>query len=495
MQFPEIQKRLMSSMGHGSISILWYLALGLVASIAANLIAFFVTAAGHVDKAVLGPLRPPLSLVLAFLFFCVGAGFYNRRRLSEHVRPYLPHAQSGLHIVSILVALPAFLEILRIFLFMFLDYWPTDFPSYFYAGVALARDQNPYDAELLTELAGRKVFPYLYPPFLAGCLRFVSAVPLEVAVSLWQCCNVLALFGSIYFSLRLAAPSSDSAKAAAIIAGVITPLGLPFYITAQHGSSSMIVAFLLILFFERLHSKKDTAAGIALALAAVIKALPVVFIAYLVVKGRGKALLWTLLSGSALLACSLLVAGWDHHIHFLTDVTVNVGYAVKSDLGFDASFHPANQSINGFFGVYLGATDTPLKAIISSISVLLLLPVLWLLLKRRTNVSQDAVLLTLLMLLLSPITWIHHMVIVIAAATIFAARLVEGAWRLRFWPIVPLAFAVILANDLGRPIMPITFFPLLSHSRLFALLALYSYALVCVINSPAATEEHLLPLR
>ncbi|MCP4602170.1 MAG: DUF2029 domain-containing protein [Proteobacteria bacterium] len=436
-------------------------------------IAWLAVLVGKVDKFVIGPLLPPLAISISFVLFLLSAVAMNRRRIVTLFDAFLSPEEKGLRAIVIIAAVFASYEILRIFLFMFIDYWPTDMPSYHYAGLALKQGTDPYNPSNLTELAGNRVFPYLYPPLLAILWIPFAELPLEIVLVFWQIVTLAALAGSMALCLRLAEPSTSTSRAAALVCTLLLPLGHPFYEAARHGSVSVVFAFLLILFFERLAKRRDRSAGIVLALACGIKALPALLLFYLILKRRFKALLTAMIAGTVLLGASVLIAGWEVHWRFITDVIPEIGYGVHSELGFDPTFHPQNQSLNGFVTLVICAAKSGCSLVVIALCLLFIAPLAWLCAKRPTIDGAEASAIVITLLLISPITWFHHLVLLLLPGVVLATCVVQSSWRPKLWPVAAVAFAVIMAHDFGRPVMPVRFFVFWSHARFFMLLLLY----------------------
>ncbi len=447
----------------------------LVFSIAAGTgIAWIATHFGRVDRAVIGPLLPPLAISMSFALIIFGVAAVHRRRLFSWFDSFIPPEEKGHRAIVLIVAAASGYEIVRIFLFMFLDYWPTDLPSYHYAGLALAREMNPYDATVLTDLAGKRVFPYVYPPLVAILWMPLSEFPIEIVFSLWQTLSLSALIASMMLCVRLTEPRTTVARTAVSIGVFIVPLGYPFYMAAHHGSISVLFTFLILLFFERLSRGKDVSAGAVLALLCGIKALPALLLLYLLLKRRFLAIVSTLVAGTMLLGASVLVAGFDVHWEFVTEVVPEIGYSLHSGLGFDPTFHPENQSINGFMSRVVFAGQAGVSAVVVAVCLVFAAPVAWIVAKKREIGAEEASAVIIALLLVSPITWFHHLVLLLLPAVVLASRITDGFWRPRWWPLVALAFAAILAHDLGRPVMPVKLFVLWSHIRFFMLVFLYA---------------------
>jgi len=450
----------------------FYATMVLTSVVLGGVLAWFAIRYGTVDPKVAGPLFLPLAITYSFVFLGLGVGIFHYRGILSWLDRYLPPDEKGLRALVIIVAVAAGYETLRLCLFDFLGYYPTDLPSYHYASRALLLRIDPYIDRNLEELAGgMHVFPYVYPPFLALLWMPLAKLPIEQVAAVWQVISLAALIGSLILSIRLARPYTSDARAAALVVALLLPLGLPAYVNFHHGAVSAVFTFLIVLFFERLARGKDRTAGIVLAIACGIKVLPVILLLYLAIKKRWRALGVTLAVGAALVLVSVLVLGWKVHWRFI--VAPQLGYSVHSNLGYDAVFHPENQSINGFMSRVVCGHTAGCSMMIALLCLMTAVAVGWFAGKRREIDGVEAAAVILAVLLISPITWFHHLLLVMVPAVVLAARVTEGSWRPRWWPLTALAVGALLAHDFGRPIMAIRGFVPLANIRFGMLVFLY----------------------
>ena len=183
------------------------------------------------------------------------------------------------------------------------------------------------------------------------------------------------------FCVRLARPRRRGTRGRARL-GVAATVRSPSFFVAHHGAISGVFVFLLLLFFERLQRGRERTAGVVLAIACGIKVLPVLLLPYLALKRRWRALIAAVAAGTILLAMSILVTGWRIHWEFITQIAPQVGYATHSGLGFDAVYHPENQSLNGFLS-RLVCPDGGCGILIGLACLAVVLPVAWRVSRRR----------------------------------------------------------------------------------------------------------------
>jgi hypothetical protein len=135
-----------------------------------------------------------------------------------------------------------------------------------------------------------------------------------------------------------------AAAAAAALLIVSTPFGQAI----RAGQASIPVLFLVVLFGRALWRRREVEAGIWLALVTGIKLFPILFVPYLVILRRWRALAAFAAAGFALLAFSVTVAGIDAHVRFY--------HLMRDYMGYSTTLI-SNQSITGFLFRLADATS------------------------------------------------------------------------------------------------------------------------------------------
>ncbi len=465
--------------GWGSRTAAAAIHIGVVAAAVAlgTLFAWLATTFGIVDRKIVGSLLAPLAIVSSAELIALGLGALHRRRVIGWLDRNLLPSDPALRVMSILALIAVGYEIVRTGLFAFVGYPLTDLPSYHYASLSLLDRIDPYVAKHLEAYAGHHVFPYVYPPFLALLWMPMARLPFEVVAAIFLVVSLAALAGSFVLAIRLAAPATPAARAATLIAALLLALGLPAYVNAHHGAVSSIFTCLLFLFFDRLQKGKDRQAGAVLAIACGIKVLPVILLLYLAAKRRWRPLVATLAVGASLLLVSVVVLGWRVHWRFITDIAPQLGYAVHSTLGYDAIYHPENQSINGFMSRVVCGGRPGCSVLIVLLCLAAAVPIGLAAWRRRDADPAETGAVLLALLLVSPLTWIHHLLLLALPILVMTARVVEGSWRPVWWPFIALAAAVIEVHDFGKPVAAITGFVPLQNIKFAMIVFLYAASL------------------
>jgi alpha-1,2-mannosyltransferase len=451
------------------------------------LIGWLATTWAEPDPRVIGPLLPPLAISFAFVSFAAGLVWIHRREIGAAFDLFLPPPEKALRAVVLLIATLSAYETFRLYLFHFLGFWPTDLPSYHYASLALRHGLDPYVLANLAVPDKQVVFPYVYPPLLALLWTPLTYLPIEDVSAIWQILSLVAVAASLVLCIRLAHPISAGARAAALVAALLLPLGLPSSVAAHHGAISTVFVFLLLLFFERLQRGRDRTAGVVLAIACGIKVLPVLLLPYLVLKRRWRVLIAAAAAGAFLLTVSVLIVGWRIHWEFLTQIAPQIGYAAHSSLGFDAVYYPENQSLNGFLSrLFCPGGGCGIAIAIACLAAAL--PVAWRVGRRREIDGAELALVSLVLLIVSPITWIHHLVLLHLPAIVLAVFVADGRWRPRAWWLAAAALVAIQVHDSGRVVIAVKGFVPWADQRLLMLLALYVAFLHIELHRTAEAE-------
>jgi alpha-1,2-mannosyltransferase len=174
------------------------------------------------------------------------------------------------------------------------------FLGYVQVGEAVLQGHAPY--------GGGLSIINTWPPFflfIGAGLAWLARLSLLGMLFLWQVVGVLAIWGTLKLCARLYLPGGDRvtfwpcyADAYSFVsAGILVPFVMMarlFQEHVQHTQINVQVLFLVLLAFVWFRERHPAAGGLALALAASVKAVPVAFVAYLVYKRAWRETAWTL---------------------------------------------------------------------------------------------------------------------------------------------------------------------------------------------------------
>lgn len=238
--------------------------------------------------------------------------------------------------------------------------------------------------------------PFTYPPIAAVLMVPLALVPLGLAVAAWTVLCVLALGAVLRLALLSRGWSATPTTVAVLTGGALA--SEPVWATLAFGQVNL---FLLLAVLVDLLAVRGRARGVLIGIAAAIKLTPLLFIAYLVLRGEWRA------AGTAIaafLAC--------HLVGFV--VLPEASAAYFGGVAFDPNRvggvpFASNQSVLGVLTRMGGAEpSTAVWFVVAGAlaGVVLLLAVR----VSHTDALLGAGLAGLAMLVASPISWSHHWV-------------------------------------------------------------------------------------
>lgn len=327
----------------------------------------------------------------------------------------------------------ACLAVLQYHVANFLLRYPTDLPSFLLAARAMAAGQDFYDPQVIATFADagasrRAVYPYLYLPFYAVLLWPLSLLPLATGHAFFLIFNALLWPLLVYLCLRLIeTPRHLRAPLAAVLL-IAVPSFFPAIQTLHHGSPSLLVAVLVVAVLVLEREDRSWWAGLLLALAMLIKIIPVILIPYFLMRRRHRILLSATIAATVMMGASLAIAGLGPHLHWLTEMAPGLSSGGHTASFFEPGCHPENQSLTGVFCNLLGASSSSSSALSSATRALVVL-LAGLALWRREHPAIDRLegaLVTVSIMMASTITWFHHMTMMLLPALTLIVVGAEG---------------------------------------------------------------------
>lgn len=306
---------------------------------------------------------------------------------------------------------------------------PTDLEIYRWGGGLLLSGDSLYAG-----VNAERGLAFTYPPFAAVLFTVLAVVPLSLAGIGWAGLSVAAATRScVLLGRRLGA---DTRQVAVSTAGLLGCLAVwePTSATLGYGQINFFLLWLVVE--DRFGSVPERFAGALTGLAAGIKVVPGIFIAYDLVTGRRRP--------AAVATCA-----------FLATVVASAAVAFSdtarywSVLVFDAPrtggpWYSGNQSVLGALARLSGEwPSTPVWiAICATLTGLgLTVAARW---HRRGYPVLGVGLVALVMLLAAPITWSHHWV----WALLLVAGLVEARRERVGAPVLVVALVIVLSSRL-----------------------------------------------
>ena len=164
------------------------------------------------------------------------------------------------------------------------------FASYVDVGETVLQGGDPYGPQFTT-------WPPIntWPPFflfIAAGLALLARVSLAATLLLWQVGCLAAIWGTSRLLARLVDEEPPPFASAATLVPVLMTARL-FQEHLQHTQVNLYLLLLVVLAFVLFRRRRDAWGGLALAVAASAKALPIVFLPYLLYKRAWRAAAWT----------------------------------------------------------------------------------------------------------------------------------------------------------------------------------------------------------
>jgi len=158
------------------------------------------------------------------------------------------------------------------------------FTGYTQVGEVVLQGGDPYGLPINT-----------WPPFflfLAAGLALLSRVSLPIALLLWQLGSVATVWGSCRLMARLVGEEPAPFTSSAVLVPVLMTARL-LQEHLQHTQINLYVMFLVLLAFYLFQRRREPLGGLALATATSLRAVPLLFLPYLLYKRAWRAAAWT----------------------------------------------------------------------------------------------------------------------------------------------------------------------------------------------------------
>lgn len=290
----------------------------------------------------------------------------------------------------------------------------------------------------LAAAAGIKVYtaPYRYPPLTAQLVYPLTWLPGRVAGLIWLLLTALALLASARQLGKLAVTAQGPALAYLLLLGYVPPL------TVMHaGQVNAFVLLAIVLGMVALARSRSVLAGIAFAVAAHLKLMPVALCFYLPWRKQWRA---TLAAAVALVGLLLTAP-----LLFTPDILARYAenfFAVTEGARVVSS--PTNQSLAGFWGRTLPMLDVDTIYQIYLLAALVLLvatvAVCWPMRTLPPTWKLEVGLIVCAILLLPPYTLYHMLLLLLVPLVV----VVEMLWSERRWALLLLVLVLVVATNL-----------------------------------------------
>jgi hypothetical protein len=331
---------------------------------------------------------------------------------------------------------------------------------------------------------------YKYPPLFALTLWPLARVPFVPALQIWRVVQLLLLAASVWLLARTYRFDRNLWLWASLILVLMNfrPLGD----TVAYGQVDIMLLLLIVGSWVALRQDHDWAAGLLLALAAMLKLYPAFLVLFFVARRRWRALLAFAVGLVALAGLSVLILGWPVNETYLREVLPISG---------GGTAWVENQTFNGFLNRLLTdrlALDPTTsrradEAALLGAGILTAITggLIYKFGKRESlNDGLGFSLLVVTMLLALPAAWIHYeTILVLPFVLLFVSARERGTLPFRAVVLVALAFAFICFGNIwlvfqrdvyGR------FWQLLLSYKVYGMLLLWLGLALLLIHRPRA---------
>lgn len=314
-----------------------------------------------------------------------------------------------------------------------------DFEAYYNGALAFRHGLPIYQTMVDFFQAGPYYYkgplPYVYPPAFTVFLSPLSYLSFDNAVLLWICVNHILFLTGLFLLIKTISRKYSWIELAAIV--FVCMNFTPLFVDYLLGQSNIILFFLVTLGLYMYRSNRSVYAGIALALACVIKVIPFFLLVYFLWKRQYKVFVAGILTLFGIFVYSLLFFDIELYVwyfRFMSNQTL-----------FDA-FHD-NHALTGFFTRLLthtiwtqGIFNSPMAAqVCIGLSSLTIIAAFFFLTRKKCAPKDDRTLheyglAIITMLLLSKMTSTPYLVMLLPSLGIWVHELfkfrVNNKWIL-----------------------------------------------------------------
>ncbi len=313
----------------------------------------------------------------------------------------------------------------------------VDFNCFYLWGLAARQGLNPYVTSLQPladsthlDIAGMDRADY--PPTFILCFESFALLRPRAAYLAWTALNVAALAGVLF--ILLGETSALSARSRIVLAC----LGIFYFPVTFHfywAQVQIVLLLLLVLANRWLMRGREMFAGFALAFAGLLKVFPLYLLAYLLLKRRWRAMLYTGVGLAIGIAVTIGFLGTSAPIDFVIRLYHRVAGNWLAEHGLTQG---ANLIALGPVAVrlYAGLAHSAASQTAFSMRLVALIPQLALLaltacatLISTQDREHDEYMFSLWVVtaaLLSPTAWIHYMVLLILPYAVLAKAAARG---------------------------------------------------------------------
>jgi hypothetical protein len=307
-----------------------------------------------------------------------------------------------------------------------------DFSDKYESAWALRHGIDPYPIDLTpiaTRLGletGGLIHASDTPTFLL-CFEPLTYLPPQTAFRVWTIINAGAL--AIAMSLLLAHHRALSSPTAWLLAGLVlmsAPLNLNFY----WGQSQLIILMLLVLAMRAIERERDDTAGIMIALAALLRAYPVLLVGYFVMRQKWRAVAFAIIGIAVGLLATVAMLGFAQTVSYTHGAAWVAGYSMMNRVDNLSLGAFVSRTFWALTGVAPGSSIDWARRTIAALAQLAVLGIaIRTTLAERNRDDPDWRIYSLWIataIILSPVGWHHYLVLLVIPFVQMVAAAADG---------------------------------------------------------------------
>jgi hypothetical protein len=325
-----------------------------------------------------------------------------------------------------------------------------DFKAYYIAADMLRQGRDFYDVELQSQEVLARGLPlnesfYIYPPLLAILFVPLTTLPMHTAAQVWFFLNVV-LYGVSLLVIWEALGLSRLSKNLPLL-WTLAFLFPPALYTIYKGQVNILILLLLAMTYWLYSTGSQRSAGVALAVAAMVKVVPVLLWPYFAWRRQYTLCLATIATIGVIGILGLMLVGVGPHQTYISSVLPSLT---------EPRPNPSNQSLGGFLSLLLidnpysdnlAHDETMWKGAVLASSALLVVVVmltLWRCRGSATSADLEFSLIVATLPLLANIAWVDLLVLLIFPYAVLCKRALQGSMSRR-WMLLTIVSALCIS--------------------------------------------------
>jgi hypothetical protein len=321
---------------------------------------------------------------------------------------------------------------------------PFDFNVDYLASVAMGRGYGPYVSLLrpavMAEIAGEYhlaayISPYYYPPLTAQIIMPFTLLPPGPAGYIWMGLTALALMAAAWIlGKTLARPYATS------LALLVVMFFYPAHQTVAAGQINGLMLLALCCAFYAAGRQDEIGLGTGVAVAAMLKIVPLAHLAYLGWQRNWKAFAAGAVAVALLFVSAVPITGWKAITDFIS-VFLTIGAAAGPGAGQVVK----NLALSGMIGYVAGSGAASRTLWLSAVGAIIGLTAVacWPTTRRRELFEVEFSMVTLTANLVTPYAFYHQFVLMVIPLFVVTKHLVTTPGRRRLVGLVIAAYGLV----------------------------------------------------